>query len=112
LDERAGERINRAYQYVFTHFAERFSYEEVARKTGMSLPAFCHYFKRVTGRALSDFVKEVRVGHARRLLIETSDTIAEVAYASGFESLSNFNRQFRELTGLNPREYRRRFQQA
>jgi len=112
LDERAGERINRAYHYVFTHFADRFSYEDVALKAGMSLSAFCHYFKRVTGRTLSDFVKEVRVGHARRLLIETSGTVAEVAYASGFESLSNFNRQFRELTGLNPREYRRRFPHA
>lgn len=110
LDERAGERINHAYQYVFTHFAEKLRYEEVARDTGMSLSAFCHYFRRVTGRALSDFVKEVRVGHARRLLIETSDTVAEVAYSSGFETLSNFNQQFRELSGLNPSEYRRRFQ--
>jgi AraC-like DNA-binding protein/quercetin dioxygenase-like cupin family protein len=110
LDERAGERINRAYQHVFTNFAEPLDYEVIARDCGMSLSAFCHYFKRVTGRPLSSFVTEVRVGHSRRLLIETGSTIAEVAYASGFESLSNFNRQFRELTGMSPREYRKAFQ--
>ena len=110
LDERAGQRINRAYEYVFTHFAEELSYEEVARDAGMSLSAFCHYFKRTTGRTLSDLVKEVRVGHARKLLIETTEGIAQVAYASGFESLSNFNRCFRDLTGVSPKEFRRQYQ--
>jgi AraC-like DNA-binding protein/quercetin dioxygenase-like cupin family protein len=112
LDQRAGERINRAYQHVFAHFTEPMDYEVVARAAGMSLSAFCHYFKRVTGRTLSALVTEVRVGHARRLLIETPQTVAEVAYASGFETLSNFNRQFRELTGMSPREYRHQFQKA
>lgn len=110
LDHRAGERINRAYEHVFAHFTERLDYEVIAREAGMSLSAFCHYFKRVTGRTLSALVTEVRVGNARRLLIETPETIAEVAYASGFETLSNFNRQFRELTGMSPREYRNQFQ--
>lgn len=109
LDEQAGDRINRAYRFVFAHYIDAFRYEEVAAAAGMSLSAFCHYFKRVTGRTLSEFVREVRVGQARRLLIETSDTIAEVAYASGFQTLSNFNTQFRELTGLNPGQYRKRF---
>jgi len=109
LDERAGERINRAYQYVFTHFAQRIDYPEVAREAGMSPSAFCHYFRRVTGRTLTGFVKEVRVGHARKLLIETGQTVAEVAFASGFETLSNFNQQFRELTRVSPREYRQQF---
>jgi AraC-like DNA-binding protein len=110
LDERAGERINRAYQHVFTHLAEPMDYQVIAREAGMSLSAFCHYFKRVTGRTLSAFVTEFRVGHARKLLIETPQSVAEVAYASGFETLSNFNRQFRQLTGMNPRQYRNQFQ--
>jgi AraC-like DNA-binding protein len=107
LDERAGKRINLAYEYVFAHFTRPPNYAEIARKTGMSLSAFCHYFKRVTGRTLSAFVCEVRIGHARKLLIETDEGIAEIAYASGFESLSNFNRCFRALTQLSPKEFRR-----
>lgn len=107
LDEFANERINKAYQYVFEHFGERLDHEAIARRAGMSLSAFCHYFKRVTGRTLSDFIKEVRIGHVRKLLIDTDEGIAQIAYASGFESLSNFNRRFHELTGLSPKEYRR-----
>ena len=66
------------------------------------------YFSRMTGRTVSEFVNEVRIGHARRMLIETDRTIAEVAFANGFESLSNFNRRFRDIAGTSPREFRQR----
>jgi AraC-like DNA-binding protein len=107
LDEFASARINKAYQYVFQNFAERLDHEEIARRAGMSSSAFCHYFKRVTGRTLSDFINEVRIGNARKLLMDTDDGIAQIAYGSGFESLSNFNRRFRELTRLSPKDFRR-----
>lgn len=107
VDEYASERITKAYQYVFEHFTEAFDYQEVARTVGMSISAFSHYFKRVTGHTLSDFVKEVRIGHARKLLMETDATVAEIAGASGYASLSNFNRQFREVAGVSPKEFRK-----
>lgn len=107
LDDLAGERINRAYRYVFDHFSTTLDHKAVARSAGMSQSAFCHYFKRVTGRTLSSFINEIRVGHARKLLIDSDQSIAEIAYASGYENLSNFNRRFYELTKLTPREYRR-----
>ena len=110
LDEFASQRVNQAYQHVFTHFAAPLDYEEIAKKAGMSQSAFCHYFKRVTGRTLSDFVREVRLGHARKLLIETNEGIAQVAYASGFNNLSNFNHQFHGVVGASPNEYRRQHQ--
>ena len=106
VDEHAGERINKAYQYVFNHYTGVLNHQELARSVGMSLSAFCHYFKRVTGRTLTDFVKEVRTGHARKLLMKTDATVAEIAYASGFESLSNFNRQFQESSGTSPKIFR------
>jgi AraC-like DNA-binding protein len=110
LDDRAGDRINRVYQHVFKHFSEPLSYKDIAKEAGMTLSAFCHYFKRVTGRPLSEFVLEVRMGHARKLLIETTEGIAQVAYASGFQSLSTFNRRFLELSGINPTQFRRHHQ--
>jgi len=110
LDERAGERINRAYGHVFKNFANQLNYEEIAKEVGMSQSAFCHYFKKLTGRTLSDFVREVRLGHARKLLIETDEGIAQVAYASGYESLSNFNQHFRAVVGASPNEYRQEHQ--
>ena len=106
VDEFASERINKAYQHVFNHFTKAFDHQEIARSLGMSPSAFCHYFKRVTGRTLTDFIKEVRIGHARKLLMETDATVAEIAYSSGFESLSNFNRQFLEVSGCNPKTFR------
>jgi AraC-like DNA-binding protein len=108
LDPFAGERVNSAHQYVFRNFAGRIDHEEMARNAGMSSSAFSRYFRRMTGRTVSEFVNEVRIGHARRMLIETDRTIAEVAFACGFESLSNFNRRFRGITGTSPREFRQR----
>ena len=110
LDEFASERINRAYKFIFENFAAPIRHEEIARGAGMSLSAFGHYFKRVTGRTLTDFINDVRVGHASRLLIETDQPVSKIAYASGFESLSNFNHRFRKLTGVNPKEYRHEHQ--
>lgn len=106
LDEFASDRINRAYQYVFERFMGPLDHKVIAQAVGMSLSAFCHYFKRVTGRTLSDFINEVRIGHARKLLIDTDRTISEVAYDCGYESLSNFNRCFYALTRCSPKQYR------
>jgi AraC-like DNA-binding protein len=110
LDEFAAERINRAYRYIFEHFASSLDHREIAQMAGLSPSGFCHYFRRVTGRTVSEFITEVRVGHASRLLIDTDLSIAEIAYASGYATLSNFNRRFHSLTGLTPREYRSQHQ--
>ncbi len=111
LDQLAGERINRAYQFVFGNFTAALDHKTIARTVGMSQSAFCHYFKRVTGRTLSSFINEVRIGHARKLLIDSDRSIAEIAYASGYENLSNFNRHFHELTKMTPKEYRQQLAQ-
>jgi AraC-like DNA-binding protein/quercetin dioxygenase-like cupin family protein len=110
LDPFAGERINAAHQYIFRNFTGRIDHKEMARNAGMSASAFSRYFRRLTGRTVSETVNEVRIGRARRMLIEADRTISEVAYASGYESLSNFNRRFRNISGISPREYRRRHQ--
>jgi AraC-like DNA-binding protein/quercetin dioxygenase-like cupin family protein len=112
LDKQAGERIGRVCKYVLANLPEKLDFARIAGESCMSQSALCHYFKRVTGRTLSEFINELRIGHARRLLIESSDGIAQIAYASGFGSLSNFNRRFQELGGLSPSEYRAKYQIA
>lgn len=109
LDDQSSRRINAIYQWVFAHFAEPLDHDAIARQVGMSRSALCHYFKRVTGRTLTDFTVEIRIGHARKLLLETDRSVSEIAYASGFESISNFNRHFHNLTGVSPTGYRRNF---
>ncbi len=106
LDVRTEERINRCQAYIFEHLGEPLRLDEVAAHLNMSPSAFSRYFKRVMGKTFSRFVNELRVSQSCRALLETERPIAEIAFESGFNNLSNFNRRFRELRGASPREFR------
>lgn len=105
----SSEQIVRACEYILSHSQDPIEHEEIAARAGMSPSAFSRHFKRVTGLTCTQFINRVRLGHASRLLQEETDamSIAEIAFASGFENLSNFNRRFRERYGRSPRDYRR-----
>lgn len=107
-DNRDYDRINRVYQYVFANFTEEINLSQAAGLLHMSKPAFCGYFLRRTRRTFSDFVNEIRIGHACKLLMETDRSVADIAFASGYKNLSNFNRRFRELRQVSPLTYRQR----
>jgi AraC-like DNA-binding protein len=79
---------------------------EAAKLAGLSSAAFCRFFKRHMGKTYVEYLNEVRIGHACRLLIETEMSVTEIAYNAGFENLSNFNRRFLRLKKMNPRKYR------
>jgi AraC-like DNA-binding protein len=106
LDTRTEERINRCQSYIFEHLNEPFRLDDVAAHMSMSPSAFSRYFKRTMGKTFSHFVNELRVGKACRTLLESDRPIAEIAYKSGFNNLSNFNRRFKELRGVSPRRFR------
>ena len=108
LDTRTEERINRCQTYIFDRLHEPFGLDDVAAHMSMSPSAFSRYFKRMMGKTFSHFVNELRIGKACRTLLETDRPIAEIAYESGFNNLSNFNRRFRELRGTSPRRFRER----
>lgn len=99
--------IERACNYIITGFAERLSHRETARKVNMSPAAFSRLFRRATRKSYTEFLTEVRLGHASRMLLESDRTVAEIAFASGFENLSNFNRRFRRYYQYSPVEYRK-----
>jgi len=106
LDTRTEERINRCQSFIFEHLHDPFRLDDVAAHMSMSPSAFSRYFKRTMGKTFSHFVNELRVGKACRTLLETDRPIAEIAYKSGFNNLSNFNRRFKELRGVSPRRFR------
>lgn len=108
LDDSASARIQKIHEYVFGHFKDTIDHEELARIVGLSRSALSHFFRRTTGRTLTDFANEVRVGHACHMLINTTLNISEVAYACGFQSLSHFNNTFRRIKTINPTEFRER----
>lgn len=100
-------RIEAVYAYVESGFQEEINLDEAASRVSMTVPAFCRYFKKLTRKTFSQFVNEFRIAHACRLLGDDSLTIAAVSFDSGFNNLSHFNRQFKNITGISPRDYRK-----
>jgi AraC-like DNA-binding protein len=105
------DRMQLVHDYVLGHFPEELSLETVADLAGMTAPAFCRYFKARANKTFSEFVSEVRIGHACKLLMAGKLSITQVSYESGFRTLSNFNRQFKDITGQTPSIYVRTYRQ-
>ncbi len=109
LDERDGRRLVSVCQYVNESFGESVRHGQAALLAGLSPAAFSRFFHKRMGKTFEAYVTEVRIGHACRRLTEADARITEVAFGVGFNNLSNFNRHFRKLKGLSPREFRRSF---
>jgi AraC-like DNA-binding protein len=103
-------RLNIVYDYVFRNFQKGIRLNNVATLLNLSESAFCTYFKKHTKMTFFNFLSEVKIGYACKLLLADPDSnIAQICYRSGFNNLSNFNRQFRKITNMSPREYRNRY---
>jgi AraC-like DNA-binding protein len=106
INTREGDAIDRALQYLNANFREPVSLQTVCRHLHVS-PATCNrLLQKSIGRSFKTALIEIRISHACRLLLETNQSIVEVAYASGFTNLSNFNRRFKEMKGRSPKAYR------
>ncbi|MEM1121109.1 MAG: AraC family transcriptional regulator [Bacteroidota bacterium] len=100
-------RINTIYQHVEHNFKQEISLDEMASKVNMTVPAFCRYFKKLTGKTFTHFVNEFRIGHACQLLAEGDLPISEICFRSGFNNFSHFNKQFKLITGSSPSKHRK-----
>lgn len=105
------DRMDRVFQFLTSHLDQDLRLSEAARLVHLSEGAFSRFFRAHTGKTFPRFVNELRIGRACRMLTEGEKHITEVAFACGFTNLSNFNRQFRRLKGLSPREFRRQMRQ-
>ncbi len=110
FSDKEGVRISTIYNYVMQHYHREITLEEISAAAYMTPPAFCRYFKKHTGVTFVSFVNEVRVNEAcKKLLGGKYESVAEVAYHSGFNSITNFNRVFKSIVGKSPREYAAEF---
>jgi AraC-like DNA-binding protein len=98
-------KINRVFDYIFKNFKEDITLQDVAAIIPMSTAAFCRFFKLKTNRTLVEFIKEIRVGHAAKLLMEGNYNVTETCYKSGYNNISNFNKHFKDVKGLSPRDF-------
>jgi AraC-like DNA-binding protein len=102
-------RVKLVIDYINKNFEKNISLNEVARLASMSEVAFSRFFKLRTGKTFVDTLNEVRLGHASRMLIDTTQSINEVAYRCGFNNMSNFNRTFKKKKDCTPKEFRQAY---
>lgn len=102
-------RMQFIHTYILENYRNVIQLNEVAGQVGMSPSAFCRYFKAHANRTFSEFLTEIRVGQACKLLMEDNLNVTQISYECGFRTLSNFNRQFKEVTNQTPSQYKRAY---
>ncbi|MDX1365583.1 MAG: AraC family transcriptional regulator [Arenibacter latericius] len=103
------EKMQIVYDYVMDNFKTKISLDEIASLLNMTPTSFCRYFKPRANKTFTRFVNEIRIGHARKLLLEDNFNISQISYECGFNALSNFNRQFKSIVKMSPHEFRKLF---
>lgn len=104
-ERREQHRLNQVYRFVEEHFQTELTVHQAADLCCMTTPAFCRYFRKVSGHTFTDFVQRYRINHARKYLMQDRSA-AEVCELSGFKNFSHFSKTFRKLTGESPTSFR------
>jgi AraC-like DNA-binding protein len=102
-------RIEKAFEYMNNNYDKSITLGEVAKLVSMTEVSFSRFIKKRTGNTFIDSLNEIRLGHASRLLIDTTHSIAEISYHCGFNNISNFNRIFKKKKTCTPKEFRENF---
>jgi AraC-like DNA-binding protein len=110
--ESDSKRILKVKNYIDDHFRDELTLEQLSALVSMSPSAFSRYFKLRTGKSLSEYIIDIRLGHAARRLVDTADSVSEICWTTGFNTLSNFNRLFRKRKGCSPKEFREKYQKT
>ena len=105
-------RVLKVKDYINSHITDELRLEQLAGLVGMTSTAFSRYFKLRTGKTLSEYIVDIRLGQAARRLVDTTDSVSEICWDCGFNTLSNFNRLFRKRKGCNPTEFRGKYQKT
>ncbi len=102
-------RVQKVQQYIALHYKEEIRLATLADMVGMTPVSFSRFFRLRTGKTLSDYIIDIRLGAAARLLVDSTQTVAEIGYDCGFNNLSNFNRMFKRKKGCSPKAFRESF---
>jgi AraC-like DNA-binding protein len=109
VDHNENTTIDKIFTFSFKHFLEPVTLTAVAAVVDMSIPTFCRFFKRNIKKSYFDFLKELRIGHACKLLRESNDLIIDICYTSGYNSWAHFSKQFKNVKQITPNQYRKQF---
>jgi YesN/AraC family two-component response regulator len=103
------ERINAIYEYTLKHFQQKIALEEIAFVAGLVPSSFCRYFKLRAGKPFSQFLTEIRVGYACKLLLDGQMSVKQLCYESGFNNFTCFHKNFKAITGKIPMDYQKAY---
>ena len=109
LEEHETDRLNQVYEYAFKNFRKKVLLEDLADLLHLTPTSFSRYFTMKNNKPFSKFIAEIRIKHACKMLIETDESIAQICYDCGFNTLSNFNKQFKEIMQKKPTQYKKEF---
>ncbi|HJP64368.1 MAG TPA: AraC family transcriptional regulator [Mucilaginibacter sp.] len=107
--EAESERINAIYDFTLANFKRPITTEEIAAVANISPHSFCRYFKSRTRKTYSQFINEIKVGHACRHLIEDKISVKQICFESGFQNFASFHKYFKMTTGKSPLQYQKQF---
>lgn len=99
------ERINKVYQFIIDNYTDNPTLEQVSAVANMSETAFCRYFKSHTNKTYTQFLNDIKVDNACRLLIDNRLSISQICFETGFNNFTHFNDQFKKITGITPKQY-------
>ncbi|MDV7187860.1 AraC family transcriptional regulator [Lutibacter sp. TH_r2] len=111
VEPQDNKKIDIIFDHVNKNFKRSIPLDEISEKVSMTVPAFCRYFKKATGKTFTQFVNEFRIVHATKLLAENPTSITDICFESGFNNFSHFNKLFKKFTGKSPLKYRNEMKQ-
>ena len=103
------ERINKVVNFFMENYTREFKLDEISSLVNLNQSSFCRYFKNKTHKTCSQFLNEIRIAHACKLLINNNITISEICYETGYNNISHFNRQFKQITGFTAKGYAKKY---
>ena len=101
------DRLNNIYNYTLKQFKNKINLEDIATIADLVPSSFCRYFKHRTGKTYTQFLQDIRIGYACKLLLENRDTIKQICYESGFTNYTSFHEIFKAVTGKTPKVYQK-----
>ncbi len=103
------KRVLKVKEYISHNYQHEIKLKDVAALANMSRTSFSRFFRQHTGRTLSGYITDIRMGYATRMLVDSEESISEICFLCGYNNMSNFNRTFRRLKGCTPGEYRAQY---
>ncbi len=100
-------RLDKVIKFISDNYADNINLQDVSDIACMTTTSFCRFFKRMTNKSFTQFLNEIRVRNASRMLLEDNITVSEICYKVGYNSITNFYMQFKQIMGSTPKDYRK-----